>query len=89
MYDYDGNGVLDKNDFEVLLVCNIDFDIPVLDDNMFEEKKHIIINVELMCQIYFFLNFEEIHFSVPGGEEHNHGRKGNVEPGQVSLLSFY
>ena len=31
MYDYDGNGVLDKNDFEVLLVSKID-------DNVFEEK---------------------------------------------------
>ena len=62
MYDYDGNGVLDKNDFEVLLVCNIDFDIPVLDDNMFEEKKHIIINVELMCQIYFFLILKRFTF---------------------------
>ena len=80
MYDYDGNGVLDKNDFEVLLVSKID-------DNVFEEKH--INKCWTHVSNLLSLSFEEIHFSVPGGEEHNHGRKGNVEPGQVSLLSFY
>ena len=40
MYDYDGNGVLDKNDFEVLQICKNDCEVLVLDNNNFEDKTH-------------------------------------------------
>ena len=70
MYDYDGNGVLDKNDFEVQT----------------RRQKHKIIGKHIydIIHIQWFLNTNQIHFPVPGSEKHNHGRKGNMEPGKVS-----
>ena len=70
MYDYDGNGVLDKNDFEV----------NQLEDFRLKTKHW----TNRFFSYEFSTRMPSQFFPVSGSEEHNHGRKGDMEPGKVS-----